>query len=135
MSRWNFEWWHALVLYAALIIVNAVFAIIEKEIGFIGAYLIIFVLVVSAQVFYYARKKNATTQEGSAMDRWNFEWRHALVLYAALIVTNAVFAIIEERDRHNRRIFGHPRYVPRRESVLPCVEEKGGGRRLTFPIT
>ena len=96
MDRWNFEWWHALVLYAALIIVNAVFAIIEKEIGFIGAYLIIFVLVVSAQVFYYARKKKATTQEGSAMDRWNFEWRHALVLYAALIVTNAVFAIMKK---------------------------------------
>ena len=86
MSRWNFEWWHALVLYAALIVTNAVFAIIEKEIGFIGAYLIIFVLVVSAQVFYYARKKKATTQEGSAMP----------VLYAALIVTNAVFAIIKK---------------------------------------
>lgn len=96
MDRWNFEWWHALVLYAALIIINAVFAIIEKEIGFIGAYLIIFVLVVSAQVFYYARKKKATTQEGSAMDRWNFEWRHALVLYAALIVANAVFSIIKK---------------------------------------
>ena len=96
MDRWNFEWWHGLVLYAALIIINAVFAIIEKEIGFIGAYLIIFVIVVSAQVFYYALKKNATTQEGSAMDRWDFEWRHALVLYAALIVTNAVFAIIEK---------------------------------------
>ena len=96
MSRWNFEWWHALVLYAALIIINAVFAIVEKEIGFIGAYLVIFVLVVSAQVFYYARKKKATTQEGSAMDRWNFEWRHTLVLYAALIVANAVFSIIKK---------------------------------------
>ena len=96
MDRWNFRWWHALVLYAALIIINAVFSIIEKEIGFIGAYLIIFVLVVSAQVFYYALKKNATTQEGSAMDRWNFEWRHTLVLYAALIVTNTVFSIIEK---------------------------------------
>lgn len=96
MSCWNFEWWHVLVLYAALIIINAVLAIIEKEIGFIGAYLIIFVLVVSAQVFYYARKKKATTQEGSTMDRWNFEWRHALVLYAALIVANAVFSIIKK---------------------------------------
>ena len=96
MSRWNFEWWHVLVLYAALIVTNGMMTLLEKEIGFIGAYLIIFVLVVSAQVFYYARKKNATTQEGSAMDRWNFEWRHVLVLYAALIVTNAVFAIIEK---------------------------------------
>ncbi len=96
MDRWNFEWWHFFGLYAALVIVNGVMTLLEKEIGFIGAYLIIFVLVVSAQVLYHARKKNATTQEGSAMDRWNFEWRHALVLYAALIVTNAVFAIIEK---------------------------------------
>ena len=96
MDRWNFEWWHALVLYAALIIINGMMTLLEKEIGFIGAYLIIFVLVVSAQVFYYARKKKATTQEGSAMDRWNFEWRHALVLYAALIATNAVFAIMKK---------------------------------------
>ena len=96
MDRWNFEWRHFFGLYAALVIVNGVMTLLEKEIGFISAYLIIFVLVVSAQVFYHARKKNATTQEGSAMDRWNFEWRHALVLYAALIVTNAVFAIIEK---------------------------------------
>ena len=96
MDRWNFEWWHFFILYAALIIINAVMTLLEKEIGFISAYLIIFVLVVSPQVFYHARKKKATTQEGSTMDRWNFEWRHALVLYAALIVTNAVFAIIEK---------------------------------------
>ncbi|MCY3667612.1 MAG: hypothetical protein OXH81_18255 [Gemmatimonadetes bacterium] len=97
MDRWNFEWWHALVLYAALIVTNAVFAIIEKEIGTIGAYLTILALfVVSANLFYYARKKKATTQEGNAMDRWNFEWWHVLVLYAALIVTNAVFAIIKK---------------------------------------
>ena len=96
MDRWNFEWWHFFALYAALIIINGVMTLLEKEIGFISAYLIIFVLVVSPQVFYHARKKKATTQEGSTMDRWNFEWRHALVLYAALIVTNAVFAIIEK---------------------------------------
>ena len=61
MDRWNFEWRHALVLYAALIVTNAVFAIIEKEIGTIGAYLTILALfVVSANLFYHARKKNAT---------------------------------------------------------------------------
>ena len=96
MDRWNFEWWHFFALYAALIIINAVMTLLEKEIGFISAYLIIFVLVVSPQVFYHARKKKATPQEGSRMDRWNFEWRHALMLYAALIVTNAVFAILEQ---------------------------------------
>ena len=96
MDRWNFEWWHVVGLYAALVIINGVMTLLEKEIGFIGAYLIIFVLVVSAQVFYYVRKKKATTQEGSAMDRWNFEWRHVLVLYAALIIINAVFAILKQ---------------------------------------
>ena len=96
MDRWNFEWWHFFGLYAALVIINAVMTLLEKEIGFISAYLIIFVLVVSPQVFYHARKKKATPKEGSTMDRWNFEWRHALVLYAALIVTNAVFAILEQ---------------------------------------
>ncbi len=97
MDRWNFEWWHVLVLYAAMIVTNAVMAIIEKEIGTIGAYLTILALfVVSANLFYYVRKKKATTQEGSVMDRWNFEWRHILVLYAAMIVTNAVMAIIEK---------------------------------------
>ena len=97
MDRWNFEWWHILVLYVAMIVTNAVMAIIEKEIGTIGAYLTILALfVVSANLFYYARKKKVTTQKGSVMDRWNFEWRHILVLYAAMIVTNAVMAIIEK---------------------------------------
>ena len=96
MDRWNFEWWHFIALYAALIIINAVFALLKQEIGTLSAYLIIFVLVVSPQVFYHARKKKATTQEGSTMDRWNFEWRHVLVLYAALIVTNGVFALLKQ---------------------------------------
>ena len=96
MDRWNFEWWHFFALYAALIIINVVFALLKQEIGTLSAYLIIFVLVVSPQVFYHARKKKATTQEGSSIDRWNFEWRHALVLYAALIVTNGVFALLKQ---------------------------------------
>ena len=96
MDRWNFEWWHFFGLYAALVIVNGVFAILKQEIGTIGAYLSIFVLVVSPQVFYHARKKKVTTQEGSTMDRWNFEWRHALVLYAALVIVNGVFAILKQ---------------------------------------
>ena len=59
MSRWNFEWWHALVLYAALIVINAVFAIIEKEIGAIGAYLVILAMVLVANLFYHVLKKKA----------------------------------------------------------------------------
>ena len=96
MDRWNFECWHFFSLYAALIVTNAVFALLKQEIGTLSAYLIIFVLVVSPQVFYYARKKKATTQEGSTLDRWNFEWRHVLVLYATLIIINAVFALLKQ---------------------------------------
>ena len=59
MDRWSFDWRHALVLYAALIIINAVFAIIEKEIGTIGAYLIILAMVLVANLFYHALKKKA----------------------------------------------------------------------------
>lgn len=59
MNRWNFEWRHALVLYAALIIINAVVAIIEKEIGTIGAYLVILAMCLVASLFYYTRRKNA----------------------------------------------------------------------------
>ena len=96
MDRWNFEWWHVLVLYAAMIVTNAVMAILEKEIGTIGAYLTILAMCLVANLFYHALKKKATTQEGSVMNRWNFEWRHALVLYVAMIVTNAVFAILKQ---------------------------------------
>ena len=63
MDRWNFEWWHFIALYAALIIVNAVFALLKQEIGTISAYLIIFVLVVSPQVFYHVWKKKAHRKE------------------------------------------------------------------------
>ena len=59
MSRWNFEWWHTLVLYAALIVANAVFSIIEKEIGAIGAYLVILAMVLVANLFYHMWKKKA----------------------------------------------------------------------------
>lgn len=59
MDRWNFEWWHALVLYAALIVTNAVFAIIEKEIGTIGAYLVILAMFLVANLFYHVWKKKA----------------------------------------------------------------------------
>ncbi len=59
MDRWNFEWRHALVLYAALIVTNAVFAILEQEIGFIGGYLTILAMCLVANLLYHARRKNA----------------------------------------------------------------------------
>ena len=41
MNYWNFEWGHVLVVYCAVFIVNGVVAVLEKEIGAIGAYLAI----------------------------------------------------------------------------------------------
>ena len=59
MNRWNFEWWHVLVLYAAMIVTNAVFAILKQEIGTIGAYLTILAVFLVANLFHYALKKKA----------------------------------------------------------------------------
>ena len=98
MNRWHFEWWHFFVLYGALIIINAVTAITQSEIGVIGAYLTILAMFfVSASLCYHALKKEAATQGGSSMNRWNFKWWHFLALYgAALIIINAVMAILEK---------------------------------------
>jgi len=59
MDRWNFEWRHVLVLYAALIVANTVFSIIKKEIGTIGAYLVILAMCLVANLFYHVWKKKA----------------------------------------------------------------------------
>ncbi len=93
MDRWNFEWQHFFALYGALLIINAVTAITESEIGVIGAYLIgLAMLLVSASLFYHALKKKATTQGGSAL-----KWWHVFALYCvALIIVNAVFAVLEK---------------------------------------
>ena len=93
MDRWNFEWWHFFLLYAALIIINAVTAITESEIGLIGAYLtFLAILFVSAGLFYQVLKKKAATQGGSAM-----KWWHVLALYcAALIIINVVMDILKQ---------------------------------------
>ena len=93
MDRWNFECWHFFALYAALLIINAVTAITESEIGLIGAYLIgLAMLFVSASLFYQVLKKKATTQGGSAL-----KWWHVFALYCvALIILNAVFAVLEK---------------------------------------
>ena len=59
MDRCNFEWRHTLVLYAALIVTNAVIAILKKEIGTISAYLTILAMCLVANLFYHVWKKNA----------------------------------------------------------------------------
>ena len=93
MDRWNLECWHFFALYAALIVINAVTAITESEIGVIGAYLIgLAMIFVSAGLFYQVLKKKATTQGGSVL-----KWWHVFALYCvALIILNAVFAILKQ---------------------------------------
>ena len=54
------KWWHVLALYcAALIIINVVMDIIKKEIGSIGAYLVILAMFLVANLFYHVWKKKA----------------------------------------------------------------------------
>ena len=98
MNGWNFEWWHFFALYGALILINAVTAITESGIGVIGAYLtILAMLFVSAGLFYQGLEKKATTQGGSATNRWHFKWWHVLALYcAAFILLNGVMATLEK---------------------------------------
>ena len=59
MDRWNFEWWHFFGLYVALVIVNAVFAILKQEFGTISAYLVILAMCLVANLFYHVWKKKA----------------------------------------------------------------------------
>ena len=93
MDRWNFEWRHFFALYGALLIINAVTAITESEIGVIGAYLAFLAMIfVSAGLFYQMLKKKATTEGRSAM-----KWWHVLALYcAALIILNVVMDILKQ---------------------------------------
>ena len=93
MDRWNFEWRHFFALYGALLIINAVTAITESEIGVIGAYLaFLAMLFVSAGLFYQMLKKKATTEGRSAV-----KWWHVFALYgAALIILNVVMDILKQ---------------------------------------
>ncbi len=93
MDRWNFEWRHFFALYGALLIINAVTAITESEIGVIGAYLaFLAMLFVSAGLFYQMLKKKATTEGRSAV-----KWWHVFALYgAALIILNVMMDILKQ---------------------------------------
>ena len=60
MNGWNFDWWHLLTCYCMVFIVNGVMAILEKEIGAIGAYLTTLAMCLVASLLYHAQRKNAT---------------------------------------------------------------------------
>ena len=63
MDRWNFEWWHFWGLYAVLIIINAVFALLKQEIGTLSAYLTILAMCLVANLLYHVWKKKAHRKE------------------------------------------------------------------------
>ena len=68
MNGWNFELWHVLVLYVAAFIIGAVTMFIHLLTTFSGSVeefqgellVILAMLIVSAILFYRARRKNAT---------------------------------------------------------------------------
>ena len=61
--RWNVRLWHVLVLYgAAFIAVNAVLAMLKKDIGILGAYLVIFTACLAINMVFLTPKKDATDE-------------------------------------------------------------------------
>lgn len=68
MNRWHFKLWHVLVLYGAALIIGALTMFIYLLTSFSGSVedsqgellVILAMLVVSAILFYHARRKNAT---------------------------------------------------------------------------
>ena len=68
MDRWHFKLWHVLVLYGAAFIIGALTMFIHLLTAFSGSVedfqgellVILAMLVVSAILFYHARRKNAT---------------------------------------------------------------------------
>jgi len=68
MNRWHFKLWRVLVLYSAALIIGALTMFIYLLTSFSGSVedsqgellVILAMLVVSAILFYHARRKNAT---------------------------------------------------------------------------
>ncbi len=91
MNRWHFKLWHVLVLYGAALTLGAetVWRWMSASLADLRALNILVLLLVSANTFYQARRKNATTQGASVMDRWHFKLRDVLGLYIAAFVIGA----------------------------------------------
>ena len=91
MNHWHFKLWHVLVLYGAALTLGSatVWILMSASLVDLRALNILVLLIVSANTFYHARKKNATMQEASAMNRWNFKLRDVIGLYIAAFVMGA----------------------------------------------
>ena len=63
MSRWHFKLWHVLLLYSAALIIGIIATLPSLFVGdLLGGKLaiILAMLIISAHLFYRARRKNAT---------------------------------------------------------------------------
>lgn len=89
MSRWHFKLWHVLLLYGAALTLGSAAVWIWMSASLAVTLNIPVLLLVSANVFYQARRKNATTQGASAMAPWHFKLRDVLGLYIAALVMGA----------------------------------------------
>ena len=91
MNRWHFKLWHVLVLYGAALTLGSatVWILMSASLVDLRALNILVLLLVSANTFYHARKKNATTQGASDMSRWHFKLRDVIGLYIAAFVIGA----------------------------------------------
>ena len=91
MNRWHFKLWHVLLLYGAALTLGSatVWILMSASLVDLRALNILVLLIVSANTFYHARKKNATTQEASALNRWHFKLRDVIGLYIAALVIGA----------------------------------------------
>ena len=92
MSRWHFKLWHVLLLYGAALTLGSaiVWILMSASLVDLRALNILVLLIVSANTFYHARKKNAATQGASAMNRWHFELWHVFLLYSAALIIGII---------------------------------------------
>ena len=90
MSRWHFKLWHVLLLYGAALTLGSATVWIWMSASLAITLNIFVLLFVSANVFYQARRKNATTQGASDMSRWHFELWHVLLLYSAAFIIGSI---------------------------------------------
>ena len=90
MNHWHFKLWHVLLLYGAALTLGSATVWIWMSASLAVTLNIFVLLLVSANVFYQARRKNATTQGARDMNRWHFELWHVLLLYGAAFIIGII---------------------------------------------
>ena len=90
MNHWHFKLWHVLLLYGAALTLGSATVWIWMSASLAVTLNILVLLIVSANTFHHARKKNATTQGASDMSRWHFELWHVLLLYGAALIIGII---------------------------------------------